>query len=116
MIRTKSIYEPRSDRDGLRILVTRYWPRGVNKQAVDAWFKDLGPEPKLIKEFKHGSMGWADFKKRYVQECMGQAKKAALNELKKFIKDKGAEDITILCMCREEDKCHRSLLKPLIMK
>ena len=35
MIRTKSIYDPKEESDGIRILITRYWPRGIKKEHFD---------------------------------------------------------------------------------
>jgi uncharacterized protein YeaO (DUF488 family) len=32
VLKVKRIYEPPGKEDGLRILVERLWPRGVNKQ------------------------------------------------------------------------------------
>ncbi len=42
---TKSVYPPNPPReasDGKRILVMTLWPRGVSKDKVDVWMKDLG--------------------------------------------------------------------------
>ena len=47
--RTKRVYEPREPTDGTRLLVMRLWPRGIKKNHVDAWFKELGAEVPLIK-------------------------------------------------------------------
>ena len=47
-IRTKRVYESRTEDDGLRILVDRMWPRGVTKEglAVDSWERELtAPKP-----------------------------------------------------------------------
>lgn len=33
MIKTKSIYDPKEENDGIRILITRYWPRGIKKRT-----------------------------------------------------------------------------------
>ena len=41
MIRTKSIYDPKEESDGIRILITRYWPRGIKKEHFDKWYKEL---------------------------------------------------------------------------
>ena len=80
MIKTKSIYDPKSIDDGFRVLVTRYWPRGVKKEAVDIWFKDLGPAPALIKLWKAGKITWSEFRSK--KEYGAQEKKRLLDELK----------------------------------
>src|SRR5438128_778372 len=44
MLKAKRVYEPKSSRDGTRVLVMRLWPRGIKKAHVDLWLKDLGAE------------------------------------------------------------------------
>ena len=58
MIRTNSLHDPFSTEDGIRVLVTRYRPRGVRKQdeTRDAWVKDLGPGRGLHADF-YGKRG-----------------------------------------------------------
>jgi uncharacterized protein YeaO (DUF488 family) len=34
MIRTKSIYDLKEESDGIRILITLYWPRGIKKNIL----------------------------------------------------------------------------------
>lgn len=113
MLKTKSIYDPPADGDGLRLLVTRYWPRGVRKEAVDRWFRDLGPEPELIKEWKAGEITWGEFKKRYKAEYRSEEKKRLLAELKELVEGLKGKDATLFCTCREEH-CHREILKDML--
>lgn len=148
MIKTKSIYSPRSEDDGVRVLVTRYWPRGVRKDAIDRWFRDLGPTPELIKLWKSGGITWEGFRKEYLDEYESPDKSALLEELKDFIKcavegggrggkgtvgRRGAvvrrgrggnggrvaagagRDVTLLCTCRMDERCHRDILKELLV-
>ncbi len=63
MIKTKSIYEQASVNDGLRVLVMRYWPRGIRKEACGLWLKALGPSAGLIREWKDEAIDWAQFRK-----------------------------------------------------
>ncbi|PXY80974.1 hypothetical protein DKK72_04620 [Bifidobacterium indicum] len=41
----KRVYEEADKEDGVRILVDRLWPRGVNKEAaaLNGWLKDVVP-------------------------------------------------------------------------
>lgn len=83
MIHIKRIYRPPSDKDGLRILVDRVWPRGLSKkraQIVD-WRKELAPSTALRKWFGHDPAKWAEFRKRYKAELKQQARRQALHEL-----------------------------------
>lgn len=113
MVKTKSIYDPASEEDGLRVLVTRYWPRGVKKEAVDKWMRALGPEADLIKAYKSGTVAWPEFKKRYKAEFSSDEKKSLLKELKSLIKST-KENVTLICICRDEAVCHRKVLKEML--
>ena len=44
-ITIKRVYEEPSEKDGLRILVDRLWPRGLDKEkaAIGLWLKDIAP-------------------------------------------------------------------------
>lgn len=70
MIKLKRAYETPAKQDGLRILVERLWPRGVNKvdAEIDLWLKDLAPSSELRKWFGHDPQKWDEFKRRYFSE------------------------------------------------
>src|SRR5215468_5296875 len=70
MIRLKRAYEAAASEDGVRILVDRLWPRGVQRSTLrlDAWLKDLGPSDALRRWFGHDSRKWTVFRRRYAKE------------------------------------------------
>lgn len=70
IIAVKRIYDPPSDKDGLRVLVDRLWPRGLTKQkaALDLWAKELAPSSALRQEFNHQPERFADFTFHYLCE------------------------------------------------
>lgn len=113
-VRTKCVYDPADESDGLRVLVTRYWPRGVRKEKAGAWLKGLGPSKVLIADWKGGRIHWAEFKARYASEFRSDPEKPALlEELRAIVaKERGA--VTLLCTCRDEGQCHRSLLRAML--
>ena len=45
MIKTKSVYDPVEKADGVRILVTRYWPMFYSRKRLQLtdWVKDVAP-------------------------------------------------------------------------
>ena len=43
VLKTKSIYKPKEQGDGKRILVSRLHPRGIKKSQYDTWLKELSP-------------------------------------------------------------------------
>jgi uncharacterized protein YeaO (DUF488 family) len=82
---TKRAYEKPGERDGMRLLVDRIWPRGVSKDEahIDRWYKDLAPSTELRKWFNHDPQKWQEFKKKYFQELKGKSE--ALGELLEMV-------------------------------
>jgi uncharacterized protein YeaO (DUF488 family) len=111
-VRTKRIYEPKEPTDGTRLLVMRLWPRGIRKSHVDGWLKELGAELPLIRAWKGGRLSWPEFRRRYLAGLKKPAARAQLRELRARAK-KGR--VTILCSCPDESRCHRGLLKRLLV-
>ena len=83
-LQVKRVYEPPSERDGVRILVDRLWPRGLTKTAaaVDLWLKDLAPSVTLRRWFHDNPSLWGEFTRRYAEELDSlKAKSAAVAAL-----------------------------------
>jgi uncharacterized protein YeaO (DUF488 family) len=82
-IRLKRAYEAADDRDGIRVLVDRLWPRGVSKDTahLDAWMKDLGPSDELRTWFGHRPDRWNSFQQRYLKELRAPLRQLLLAEL-----------------------------------
>ena len=110
-IRLKRIYEPSSENDGYRVLSTRYWPRGVAGDAIDEYLRVLAPSTELLHAYRQGQLDWERFRHQYLYEMSREAAKAVIHRLAKVAR---AEVITIMCVCADEDHCHRSLLRELI--
>lgn len=110
MIKTsKTVYEPRETSDGKRILVMSLWPRNVSKDKVDEWLKELGTPKELIKQWKEGQITWKALSSQYVKSLKGKDE-----ILKKLAEESKKRTITLLCSCKDEKECHRSLLKKAI--
>jgi len=112
MIRTKCLYDPPDESDGDRILVTRYWPRGISKERlfVVDWLQNLAPSKKLLNDWKKQRISWAEYEVCYHKEMCGlrEAIRSLANRAKHGT-------ITLLCHEREDNPCcHRHLLKKLI--
>jgi len=116
MIKTKSIYSPDLPEDGLRVLVMRYWPRGIKKERATLWLRELGPSAALIKRYKAGELTWPAFVREYKAEFGNEPRKEAFAELEKIIAENGKKNVTLLCSCADEDTCHRGLLKKMLEK
>jgi uncharacterized protein YeaO (DUF488 family) len=112
-IRLKRIYEPPSEDDGHRVLSTRYWPRGVPKSAVDEYTTKTAPSRALLREFKHEGLSWEDYVPRYLDEMRSEEAKSAIQQLATKAK---SDRITLMCICPDQNRCHRSLLRDLILE
>jgi uncharacterized protein YeaO (DUF488 family) len=110
-VRTKSVYEPPAAGDGFRLLVTRYWPRGVPRAAADEYARALAPSEELLRSFKEERIDWWAFRKRYLEEMKAPEAQAELRRLAALA---AARPLTLMCVCREESRCHRSLLRDLV--
>ena len=122
MIKVKCAWEPKHKDDGLRILVTRYHPRGLRRNRYDLRMPNLGPSERL---FKNGKSTWREFGKAYREEMLGEdvtekknprirnsGQRFTLGLLKKLAK---TQNITLMCNCPPDtDQCHRFLLRDLI--
>jgi len=104
----KSVYDPKSSTDGLRVLVMTYWPRAIKKSKVDLWLRDLGTSKDLIKIWKSGKINWSEFKKQYLAELKDENKQSMIHDLTKRAK---LGKVTLLCSCHDPAKCHRAILK-----
>ncbi len=107
----KTIYEKPSPSDGKRILVMRLWPRGIRKDKIDLWLKDVGTSRELIKEWKGGKLTWSQYEKRYYNDMKGEPQRKLVKEIAGYARE---GPITLLCSCKDPDRCHRSLLKKLV--
>jgi len=112
-VRLKRVYEPASPDDGYRVLATRYWPRGVRKDAVHEYHSKLAPSRDLIREYQRGGLSWPDFGRKYKQELSSEALQVELRRLARMASSK---TITLLCFCELETDCHRTLLKEAIIE
>jgi len=109
-VRTKSIYEAISNEDGLRVLITRYYPRGVKRDRFDLWLKGASPTIDLLKTYRSGSIDWSEFRKRFSKQLNSEVEsKSAIKELLGLAKKR--KNITLLCYEREGQNCHRQIVK-----
>lgn len=107
-ILTKRVYSPPASADGTRVLVMRLWPRGIRKDRIDVWLRELGPVVPLLRAFLDGKIPWSAYRRRYRAGLARAAARAQLREVRALTK-RGR--VTLLCGCRDERRCHRALLK-----
>ena len=107
-IAAKRVYEPPVAADGTRVLIMRYWPRGIRKEKVDVWLRELAPVIPLLRAYLDGKITWEQYVPRYREGLTRPEAQAALAEAR-ALAAKGP--ITLLCGCADPARCHRSLLR-----
>ena len=105
-----------SPEDGTRILVMRYYPRGVRREHVGEWIRDLAPSRALLK-WCWTSQGELDpdiyantWKGRYREEM--EQRDDLIEGLRTRLRN--GETLTLLCACHNAAKCHRTVLAEII--
>ena len=112
---------PRGTSEGLRIGTVRRPPRGVPKSAYasrdyyDVWLPELSPSEPLVKlALKAGSeKEWEAFVRRYRAEMKRPAAARLLDLLAGLSHDSA---LSVGCYCAEEQRCHRSVLRTLLLE
>lgn len=102
----KRAYAPPDDADGVRVLVDRLWPRGLQKHraAIDEWVKDAAPSPGLRKWFGHDPARWEEFRRRYRDELSGNAAAAHIGDIAE------RHPVTLVYAARDEQHNHARVL------
>jgi uncharacterized protein YeaO (DUF488 family) len=109
---TKRIYDPPAADDGHRVLIMRLWPRGIRKERVSVWLKELGPVPTLLRDFLDDTITWEQYVPRYLAGLARQDAQDAIAEVRRRAQE---GRVTLLCGCADEHHCHRSLLRAYLL-
>lgn len=105
---TKRVYDPPSTEDGTRILVDRLWPRGVSKDRVGLWLKDIAPSDALRREFHGNPERWEEFRAAYAAELGSASARAALAILDEKRK---AGPVTLLYAAKDDTRNNAEALR-----
>ena len=120
-IRVVRLGSPRTPGEGLRLGTVRRPPRGVPKAEhasrdfYDVWLPDLAPSESLVKEARRASdeRAWRRFAKRYRAE-MKRPEATRLLALVAALSHQ--TNLSVGCYCADEARCHRSVLKALLLE
>jgi len=120
-LRVVKLGSDRVDGEGLRIGTVRRPPRGVPKAEFssqnwyDVWFPNLSPSPETMKIAKNATTDgqWRAFEKKYRAE-MTTAENTRILELLAALSHH--TDFSVGCYCKDESRCHRSVLKKLLIE
>jgi uncharacterized protein YeaO (DUF488 family) len=111
---------PRLPGEGIRIGTVRRPPRGVPKSEFarqdwyDVWFPNLAPSLETMKlgQTVETPAQWAAFARKYLAEM---AAPAVRHDLELLAALSHTTPFSVGCYCENEDRCHRSLLKQLLL-
>ena len=106
--------------EGLRIGTVRRPPRGVPKAEFssgnwyDVWLPNLAPTAETVKLAQGGrsSREWAAFAKRYRAEMANADNSRVLDLLAALSR---TTNFAVGCYCEDESRCHRSILRQLLL-
>ena len=112
---------PRAPGEGTRIGTVRRPPRGVPKAKFssqnwyDVWFPNLAPTVATMKLglAAESPAQWAAFARKYKAEM---ATPAAKHDLELLAVLSHTTNFSVGCYCENEERCHRSLLKQLLVE
>ncbi len=105
----KRAYEISREDRGTRILVDKFWPRGIKRETlqVDYWARDLAPSDTLRKWYHNNRNQWEAFREKYHAELLQN--KEALEQLRSNIRDKAP--LMLLYSSKEEKYNNAAVLK-----
>lgn len=112
---TKSILKPKGQ-DGIRISVmSRHTlsdgqtpdTRIIPGTTYDEWHREFAPPAELVGAYYRGFLCWAAFVGKYLEYLRSEKMRPQVEALAKRCTE---ETITLMCIEKTADKCHRRLL------
>ena len=122
MIHVVRLGTPRAPGEGLRLGTVRRPPRGVReadygrRDYFDVWVPDLAPSASLFSWVRARPLTdarWRAYARRYRAEMRRPAAQRLLRLLAAL---SSRTDFSVGCYCADEARCHRSLLKELLVE
>ena len=112
---------PRQAKEGLRIGTVRRPPRGVPKTEFakrdfyDIWLPELSPSQELVAfaQRLQDERSWKTFRRKFAAEMNKPQAARVLDLLAAFSHQ---TDFSLGCYCENEKRCHRSVLKELLVE
>ena len=118
-LRIVRLGSPRHAQEGTRIGAVRRPPRGVKKERYaaddwyDLWYPELSPSAPLVKRALSAetAQDWRAFERA----CRAEMK-AASRTLDLLAALSHHADFSLGCYCADESRCHRSVLRALLIE
>jgi uncharacterized protein YeaO (DUF488 family) len=120
-IRIVRLGTPRNSKEGLRLGTVRRPPRGVRKadyasrNYFNLWLPELAPSAPLVAYALSEPLTakrWALYARRYRREMLKPASRRLIALLAAL---SSRTNFSVGCYCEDESRCHRSLLKQLLI-
>ena len=119
-VRIVRLGSPRAAGEGIRIGTVRRPPRGVPKAKFatqnwyDVWFPNLAPSLATMKIGLSAETPseWSAFVRKYRAEMR---RPAAKHDLALLAKLSHTTNFSVGCYCEDENRCHRSILRQLLI-
>lgn len=121
-IRIVRLGSPRARDEGLRLGTVRRPPRGVPKSEFaardwyDVWFPNLAPSAELLplgKTIAADARAWSEFSRRFRAEM---ARPEAVRDIELLAALSHRTNLSLGCYCESDSRCHRSILRELLLK
>jgi uncharacterized protein YeaO (DUF488 family) len=120
-VRVIQLGTPRLRNEGLRIGTVRRPPRGVPKTSFseqnwyDVWYPNLAPSLETMKLGRSAASPaqWSAFVKKYKAEM---SEPSAKHDIELLAALSHTTDFSVGCYCEREDRCHRSILRQLLVE
>jgi uncharacterized protein YeaO (DUF488 family) len=121
-VRVVRLGSPRGADEGLRLGTVRRPPRGVRKadfatrDFFDVWLPELAPSAPLVSwalSTPFTDPRWARYAKSYRREMQKPERKRGLELLARLSHQ---TDFSVGCYCENEARCHRAILRELLIE
>lgn len=103
-VRILRVYEE-PDPGEYRVLVDRLWPRGISKDKVELWLKEIGPSNEVRNAFGHKPENFATFVRDYTAEL---ERNPAVAQLRDLIKEHA--QVALLYGARDQQQNQAAVL------
>ena len=119
-IRIVQLGSARLPNEGLRIGTVRFPPRGVPKALrasenwFDIWYPNLAPQAATLKlsRMADDPGAWSSFARLYRREMASPENQRSLDLLAALSQH---TNLSVGCYCADEVRCHRSILRELLL-
>ena len=106
--------------DGYRLLITRYWLRGLSRSNINLWYKELAPSENLLSQYSiYFKADHSEEEQIAYHQVWSKMYRTEMNNQRELIdrlakRHLDGDTLTLLCACHSSDRCHRTILAELI--